>query len=255
MNRIVEFYEANHLLVLIVLIVVFGIYIQYTKHKNRYIVSSENEINEDEEVDDNKISIGSIIKLKYILTGEVVTLQISENQSNKNKTEIRRLHYKMPLAVSLLGKETDDIVKFKISELDNNEVFVEVLNVNNTLFTEEEIAFFKKENLEKIIDSEKINKKEQPSKQIEIMEPIRNIEQSKCFFIRRNRLGDNIIVEFTDIYGVIWQYDHDLVYKELQNIYENMPAFINYNCYTSSRTIPRYVQVLDCVNIINNHNT
>ena len=82
------------------------------------------------------------------------------------------------------------------------------------------------------------------------MESRGQIERSNNFFIRRNRLGENAIIEFKDKYGVIWQYDHDLVYKRLQNRYDNMPCFIRYNCYTSTQTVPSYVQELDCVKII-----
>jgi hypothetical protein len=78
------------------------------------------------------------------------------------------------------------------------------------------------------------------------------IEKSRIFFIRRNRLGDNAVIEFMDRYGVIWQYNHDLVYKNLKYRYDTMPCFISYDCYTSRLTIPKYVQELDCVNIVHN---
>ncbi len=248
MNRIAEFYESNHLLILIVLIIVFGIYIKYTKHRNRYIVSSENKTVEEEEIEDNKITTWSTIELKYILTSEVVNFRISENQSNKykNKLEIRRLHYKNPLAVSLLEKTTGDIIKYKINELDENYIYVEVLNVNNNLFTDEEIAMYGNNDLK----SEEVHKKTQSTEKLVIMESTSEIERSNRFFIRRNRLGENIIVEFKDVHGVIWQYNHDLVYGKLKNRYDTMPCFIKYNCYTSSDTVPTYVQELDCVKII-----
>lgn len=163
MNRIAEFYESNHLLIFIVLIISFGIYIKYTQYRNRYIVSSENKTVEEEEIEDKKITTWSTIELKYILTSEVVNFRISENQSNKykNKLEIRRLHYKNPLAVSLLEKTTGDIIKYKIDELDENYIYVEVLNVNNNLFTDEEIAMY--ENNEQI---KKVNVELEKPKQV-----------------------------------------------------------------------------------------
>lgn len=82
----------------------------------------------------------------------------------------------------------------------------------------------------------------------------KNIEVSKCFFIRRSRLGENVIIEFKDIHGLIWNYNHDDVYNELKDRFENMQCFKDYNCYTSTRTVPRYVQELNCVNIVNKIN-
>ncbi len=80
---------------------------------------------------------------------------------------------------------------------------------------------------------------------------MKTVERSRCFFIRRNRLGENIIVEFEDRYGSLWQYDHDLVYNSLKERYENMECFRNYSCYTSTNTVPKYVQELDCCKIQN----
>jgi hypothetical protein len=99
-------------------------------------------------------------------------------------------------------------------------------------------------------DNTKINKA-QSTKNNEVMELPREIETSDTFFIRRNRLGDNVIVEFEDKYGIVWQYDHDLVYENLQQRYDIMSCFTKYNCYTSNKTVPKYVQELDCVIIIN----
>ena len=123
MNGIGEFYQSNHLSVLITVVILFGIYILKLKTKILDYISKQDEYN------NKKIRIGSIVKLKYILTGEVVTLQISEYQSGviENQSKIRRINSKMPLAVSLLDKEVGDIVKFKVNISDENEVYVEVL--------------------------------------------------------------------------------------------------------------------------------
>jgi transcription elongation GreA/GreB family factor len=123
MIDIVEFYQINHLSVLLAVVFFLGIYI--LKLKTRILVY----ISKQEEYNNKKIRIGSIVKLKYILTGEVVTLQISEYQSGviENQSKIRRINSKMPLAVSLLDKEVGDIVKFKVNISDEKEVYVEVL--------------------------------------------------------------------------------------------------------------------------------
>jgi hypothetical protein len=82
------------------------------------------------------------------------------------------------------------------------------------------------------------------------MESKRQIVKSNYFYIKRNKLGDNIIIEFKDNIGRVWQYDHDLVYKALKNHFDTMPCFINKNEYTSTNSVPGYIQVLDCVKII-----
>lgn len=82
------------------------------------------------------------------------------------------------------------------------------------------------------------------------MESKRQIVESNYFYIKRNRLGNNIIIEFKDNKGYVWQYDHDLVYKEFKYHFDTMPCFINRNEYISTSSVPKYIQVLDCVKII-----
>jgi hypothetical protein len=144
MNRIAEFYESNHLLVLTIIIFLFGIYILLMNKRNHYTLSSKSEIEDEEEKVNNKISTGSIFKVKYILTGEVITHQIIENKSSKpkNKSEIIRINFKDPLAVSIFDKEIGDIIK-----LHENEIYLEVLDVDNSFFSEEEREFFENNDL------------------------------------------------------------------------------------------------------------
>lgn len=80
-----------------------------------------------------RIRIGSIVRLKYISTDEIILILISEYQSGKieNQPGINVLYYKKPLAVALLNKEVGDRVEFKLNDLDENEVKVEVLAINN----------------------------------------------------------------------------------------------------------------------------
>jgi hypothetical protein len=257
MIRLVEYYETNHLLVLAIVIFVALIIII---KKNQQIKKLICRIEEFETIRIENISktikIGSLVRLRYILTGEVITLLISENQSGKinNQSEIIRINSKMPLAIGLLNKHEGSTIKFKKNKLDEKEIYVIVLDVNNGFNSETEIVIIENDNLEINEDSEIQEKKIQPTKQTEAMEPKKNIEISKCFFIRRNRLDENIIVEFNDVNGIIWQYDHDLVYQQLKSKYDDMLCFNRYNCYTSSNTVPQYVQELDCVKIINNRN-
>lgn len=148
MNRIADFYESNHLLVLIVLIVFLLLYILSIKNSNRNIVTMnrENEYKEYEEEElDQKIKTYSIVKLKYILTGEVITCDFAKNKSNKYKKpfiNIKRIYFDNPLAVALFDKEMGDIIKYKNNEFDENYFYVEILNVNNSLSTDEERAMY-----------------------------------------------------------------------------------------------------------------
>jgi len=82
------------------------------------------------------------------------------------------------------------------------------------------------------------------------LDPTKNIIKSNYFFIKRNKLGNNMIIEFSDNNGCIWQYDHDLVYNELKEHFDTMHCFINKKEYTSTSSVPDYVQVLDCVKMI-----
>lgn len=146
MNRIVEFYESYHFYVLALVIIVTII---ITIGKNQQIKEllskvvelkvklSESKVKITEEaiikIEKNakSIKVGSLVRLKYILTGETITILISEYQFGdiENQSEFKRINFKMPLAVSLLNKEVGDIVKFKLKVSDENEVYVEVLKV------------------------------------------------------------------------------------------------------------------------------
>ena len=83
------------------------------------------------------------------------------------------------------------------------------------------------------------------------METTKIIKKSNYFFIKRNKLGENLLIEFKDKYGSTWQYNHDLVYQQLQHRFDTMNCFIGKKEYTSTVSVPGYVQELDCVKIIN----
>ena len=149
MRRVVEFYELNHSLILLIVLIVFGLYVFVIKHRIRNIVRV-NGINEEIEdsigIIDNKIDTHSIVKLKFILTGEVITCDFARNKSKIYKKpfqNIKRIYFNNPLFDALLGKEPGDIIKFKENDKVENEIYVEVLNVNNDFFTDKELEFFK----------------------------------------------------------------------------------------------------------------
>jgi len=177
MNRIVDFYESNHLTVLAIVVIVLGFYILSIKNRIRNIdkMNSKNEDNEDNfEILDRKIESHSIVTLKYILTGKVVTCDFTENKSKKYiipRPNIKRIYFDNPLAVALFDKETGDIIKYKENEIDEKDIYVEVLKVNNTLFTEEEIEFFTKDNSEKTNGLENLTEEEKSTNKSKSMEP------------------------------------------------------------------------------------
>ena len=85
-----------------------------------------------------KIRIGSIVRLKYISTDKIILILISEYQDIEieNQPGINVLYYKKPLADALLNKEVGDLIEFKLNDLDENEVKVEVLAINNEFVDE-----------------------------------------------------------------------------------------------------------------------
>lgn len=257
MNRISELYESNHFLILVITTIAFSIYIKLLKKRNQNIEFSENENSRLEEVFIEKISTGSIVRLKYILTGEVVTLQISENQSlkYKNKSEIRRLHYKMPLAIALMEKSAGELIKFKLNETDENYIYVEILNVNNNLFTDEEIEEIKEIKENELIITKKIEDNiDNKMKSInqEKISKIKTNQSNKCdenlsyFKIAENWYGQKkvIIVTFCDGKNAdrTFRYNHDEVYKNTINHYEKLDCWSDYSCFTNSRNIPSIAQ-------------
>ena len=175
MNRIAEFYESNHLTVLLIVVIVFVLYILSIKNRNIVTMNIENEdIKDKTQIFDRKIETYSIVKLKYILTGEVVTCDFAKNKYNKYKKpsrNIKRIYFDNPLAVALFDKETGDIIRYRENEIDEKDIYVEVLNVNNNFFTDEEIESFTKDNSEIMNSLENLNDEEKSTNNSEAMEP------------------------------------------------------------------------------------
>jgi len=163
MNRVVELYEANHLIFLLLVIFIFGVYILSMKNKIRNIIAmcTQNEDKEDKfDIIDRKITNHSIVKLKFILTGELLTCDFTKDKSKKYikpRPNIKRFYFDNPLTIALFDKEVGDIIKYKVNEFDEKDIYVEVLNVNNTSFTDEENEFYRKDKSEKNNDMEKPN--------------------------------------------------------------------------------------------------
>ena len=250
MIKISELYESNHLLILIIVIIAFSVYIKLSKKRNQNIEFSENENSWLEEELIEKISTGSIVQLKYIVTGEVVTLQVSENQSMKykNKSEIRRLHYKMPLAIDLMEKSAGELMKFKLNETDVNYIYVEILNVNNNLFTDEYIEEIK--NIE--LKTNQIEKNKMHSIKKENITKTKTNQYNMCsenlsyFKIAENWYGLKKMITVTfskgNNSGRSYIYNHDEVYENTIKHFSNLNCWEKYGYYSSSNNIPKNAQ-------------
>ena len=130
MNRVVELYEANHLMVLVIVFIGFIIYISAIKNKINYQNQVEVEEENEDEIDaiEPRIYVGSKLRIKYILTDEEVEIHIYEGH-NMVFGEVKHINNQMPLAVSLLGKKVGDIVKFKKTVSDKKYLYVEIIDI------------------------------------------------------------------------------------------------------------------------------
>ena len=164
MNRIAEFYESNHLLIFTFLIVVtiLTIYNKNQKFKKLISIAAEMKvkITEFEAIRIKQISktikLGSLVRLKYVLTGEIINILISENENIKfkNNSDIIRINIKTPLAIALLDMQEGDTIKFKKNLLDEVEVYVVILDVNNGFNSNTENVILENNDLEAIFDSD-----------------------------------------------------------------------------------------------------
>jgi len=160
MDKILEIYNEYHFLVLIFVIIFFVIYINSIQKKenitilqnevtktNATVEQKENikvDINEAEnenlkdlsnEIVDTKIDIESYVKIKYLLTNEELLIQIV-NKSSINQRDndgIKYINLNSPLALALINKTIGDIVKFKIDNSKENYLYVEVLDIPNSI--------------------------------------------------------------------------------------------------------------------------
>ncbi len=139
MKNIYEIYEANHIRITIIFIIFIVYFIHNTLNKKALINNlnkAKKEISKlsaiiynyekiEKENNKNKIKLGSIVKIKYIILNEVLEITLTENiNSNSNKINI-----KMPLAISLLDRKKGEIVKFQNDNAE--EIYIEILEVKS----------------------------------------------------------------------------------------------------------------------------
>ena len=90
----------------------------------------------------------------------------------------------------------------------------------------------------------KVNKsttKNKSSKQV-INKTTKPTLVTKRFVIRKSIVGQGIIFKYTNYDGKVCDYNHDKVYKENQERFDNMPCFKKYKIYTQSFNLPKFVR-------------
>ncbi len=68
---------------------------------------------------------------------------------------------------------------------------------------------------------------------------------TKRFVIRKSLIGTNTVITFTNKNKELCVYNHDVVYEQLKDKFDNMNCFNKYNSYTNSNNLPVFVRALD----------
>ncbi len=68
---------------------------------------------------------------------------------------------------------------------------------------------------------------------------------TKRFVIRKSLIGTNTVITFTNKNKELCMYNHDVVYEQLKDKFDNMNCFNKYNSYTNSNNLPVFVRALD----------
>ena len=257
MNRIVDFYESNHLSIFAFFIIVAIVVIYNKNNKIKELISQVGKmkfkISDFETIKFERISktikIGSLVRLKYVLTGEIRNIIISENENNKlkNNSDIIRINYKSPLGIALMNMQESDIIKFKKSQLDEEEIYVVILDVNNGFDTNTEIVIIENNDFETQKNSENIEKTVMNSKENIKQDHLNREELFLSYFILdENWFGQNksITVTFNEgnYNGRIFKYEHDEVYIGTIEHYQTLDCWRDYGRFSNSRNIPEIVR-------------
>jgi len=67
---------------------------------------------------------------------------------------------------------------------------------------------------------------------------------TKRFVIRKSLIGKNVVITFTNKKNEKCTYNHDIVYNQLKNKFDNMMCFNKYNNYTNTNNLPKFVREL-----------
>lgn len=67
---------------------------------------------------------------------------------------------------------------------------------------------------------------------------------TKRFVIRKSLIGKNTVITFTNKNNKECTYNHDIVYNQLKEKFDNMPCFNKYGNYTNTNNLPKFVRDL-----------
>jgi len=67
---------------------------------------------------------------------------------------------------------------------------------------------------------------------------------TKRFVIRKSLIGTNTVISFTNNKSELCTYNHDKVYEQLKEKFDNMPCFAKYGSYTNTNNLPAFVRAL-----------
>lgn len=65
---------------------------------------------------------------------------------------------------------------------------------------------------------------------------------TKRFVIRKNLVGKNVTIEFTNKKGETFKYNHDEVYNANKEKLESMNCFQKYKSYTATNNVPSFAK-------------
>lgn len=68
--------------------------------------------------------------------------------------------------------------------------------------------------------------------------------RTKRFVIRKNLVGKNVTIEFTNKKGETFKYNHDEVYNANKKKLEGMACFQKYKSYTATNNVPSFAKGL-----------
>lgn len=65
---------------------------------------------------------------------------------------------------------------------------------------------------------------------------------TKRFVIRKNLIGQGVVINFTNKEGKTYSYNHDKVYTANKDRFENMNCFKKYKSYTATNNVPTFAR-------------
>ena len=66
--------------------------------------------------------------------------------------------------------------------------------------------------------------------------------KTKRFVIRKSLIGKNVIIKFENKKGELCVYNHDEVYYNNQERFDNMKCFQKYKSYTCTNNLPTFAR-------------